>query len=345
MFKRIVKKVLIKLMRYRGYSAYFAPKVVKETINDFRNTKNVNIKDKMWAYNRGFFSVNIERYGLNEENFRDYMPDFEYYKLHPINGTFRKWIDDKMTVKYILSPFNEYLPEYYYILKKGSCTRLMDCPKYCKNEVLSILKLLKQKQNLAVKLIDGSLGKGFDKVSYSNGVYLINSKVVTEEEITTFLLNLENYIVTEYLISHQRIRNIFSETANNLRVMLVNDKDQSEPEITGAFIKFGTKKSGMIDHVWAGGIFCKVDLKDGEFSSSKTIQDNKFINVKNHPDTDMPIKGVIPNWLTIKTTLLQISNYIPQVRYMGFDIIITDDSFKIIDINSHQGINLMQVYY
>src|SRR5690625_4751802 len=119
MFKRIVKKILIKLMGYRGYSAYFAPKVVKETINDFRNTKNVSFNKKIWSYKRGFFSGNIERYGLNEENYRDYMPDFEYYKLHPINGKYGKWIDDKMTVKYILRPFNEFLPEYYYLLENG----------------------------------------------------------------------------------------------------------------------------------------------------------------------------------------------------------------------------------
>src|SRR5699024_6016709 len=177
MIRKVMMKVLIKIMRKKGYSSYFAPKIIKETINDFKNTKNVNFRRKIWAYKKGFFSSNIVKYGLNDENYRDYMPDFDYYKLHPINGQFGKWIDDKMTLKYILREFNEYLPEYYFYLQKGKITKLIDCPEEYGNEVSSILNLLENKRNLAVKLIAGSLGEGFYKLSYKNKEYMINNEV------------------------------------------------------------------------------------------------------------------------------------------------------------------------
>lgn len=332
-------------MRAKGYSPYFAPKVVKETIIDFKETKDLSFKQKMWAYKRGFLSNRISRYGLNEENYRNYLPDFAYYKLHPINGYSSKWIDDKLTLKYILSPFNDYLPRYFFQLKNGKVFKLMDCPKEYDDSISGVLSLLKQEGNLAVKLIAGALGKGFYKLSYLDGEYAINNKVVKENEIISLLEKLDNYILTEYLISHKSIRRIFDGTANNLRVMLINDNNQNHPEITGAFIKFGTKNSGIIEHVWAGGIFCKVDLQTGYFSTPKRQEHGEFVTIDKHPDTGVSLEGQIPYWNEIKGKLFEIINYVPQLRYIGIDILITDNGFKIIEMNSHQGINLMQVHY
>jgi hypothetical protein len=34
-----------------------------------------------------------------------------------------------------------------------------------------------------------------------------------------------------------------------------------------------------------------------------------------------------------------------EVRFLGFDIVITEDGFKILEINSHQDISTFQCYY
>lgn len=89
--------------------------------------KENSLKEKFWAYNRGFLSPKIKEYGLTEENYKLYISDFEYYKLYPINNQFRTWIDDKVTTRYILSPFDEYLPKYYcHIQKRGVIIPLLD---------------------------------------------------------------------------------------------------------------------------------------------------------------------------------------------------------------------------
>src|SRR5699024_5789375 len=113
-------------------------------------------------YKKGFFSKSIRNYNLTEQNYHDYIADFDYYKLHPINKQFSKWIDDKVTMKYILSPFKDYLPEYYFELYRGKVHCLMDYDKRIKNpEVDLVLELLKEKGDLALKLIKGSKGIGF----------------------------------------------------------------------------------------------------------------------------------------------------------------------------------------
>src|SRR5699024_11144514 len=111
---RLLNIILRHFMKTRGYSPYFGPKVAKEFLNDLFRYKETTLKEKIWAYRRGFLSKSIKQYKLNEDNYFKYMPDLTYYKLHPINGKYGKWIDDKLTMKYILNPFNEYLPKYYF---------------------------------------------------------------------------------------------------------------------------------------------------------------------------------------------------------------------------------------
>lgn len=297
----------------------------------------------MWAYQRGFLSSKIHRFGLNEENYEDFMPDFDYYRLHPINGAYSKWIDDKMTLKYVLQPFNEYLPEYYFLLNDGKAIKLMDCPKNLESTIESIIYLLQEKGALALKLISGSRGVGFYKISYTNKMFYINQEESTQDQIVELLMSSERYLVTEYLVAHNDIRKSYPITPNALRLGVLNDKGNTD--IFGAFIRFGTESSGLIEHAYAGGVFCGVDVLDGTLFNPKKYVGQKIVDIKEHPNTKVLIEGKIPHWDMIKDTVSEIGKYLPQLKYMGFDIIITDNGFKILEINSHQDLTNMQFYY
>jgi hypothetical protein len=110
-------------------------------------------------------------------------------------------------------------------------------------------------------------------------------------------------------------------------------------------MKFGSSKTGMVDNVKAGGILCCVDIKDGTFNNAKIYEDGRAVDLYAHPDTGAPIEGTLEFWGPIKEKLIEIGRYIPQVKYMGFDIIVTDDGFKIIEINSHQGNRSFELFY
>ena len=67
-----------------------------------------------------------------------------------------------------------------------------------------------------------------------------------------------------------------------------------------------------------------------------------MIDCKYHPDTGILLEGYLPHWDLIKEKIVEISSYIPQVRFMGYDVILTEDGFKIIEINSHPGTDYIQ---
>ena len=93
-----MKRLAALFFRKNGYSNFFAGKMAGMFYLDLKD-KSTTIRQKIWAWRNGFFSDKIQKYNLNEANKLNYLQDFKYYKLHPLNGAYSKWIDDKLTKK------------------------------------------------------------------------------------------------------------------------------------------------------------------------------------------------------------------------------------------------------
>ena len=346
MFRKTITRVAVRLLKKKGYSAYMAPQVWRYLCDDFFGNSGATLRTKLWAYNHGFLSEQISRYGLNDANCMSHLPDFDYWKMHPINGRYSKWIDDKLTMRYIFDVYADYMPKYYYQLENGRVLPLIDCPQSpaAIPSLDSILVLLQERVSLALKPLVGSGGAGFCKLSYSGDNFCLNEKHASRVQMLDFLRSLDNYIVTEYITSHAAIRAVYDVTPNTLRLMVIHD-EQNGPRITGAFMRFGIKQTGMVDNAGAGAIYCGVTLSEGQMFSPKRDVDGKAIDVDVHPDTGVPIAGRLPHWHLVTAKVIEIAHAFPQIRYMGLDIIITDSAFKIIEINSHQNLRHIEPYY
>jgi hypothetical protein len=341
--KIIILKFIYLFMRAFGFRGYSASLAIKRIKKDFLN-RNVPITTKIWAWKRGFSGTRAQTYGVDETNYKNHIPDFDYYKLHPINSKYSNWIDDKLTMKYILSPFNAFLPKYYFQIEDGEILKLMDCPEEVLHNIEGIINLLKRNGNLALKPLSGSLGVGFNKLTYKENSFYINTKKINLNELKSIIKNLNGYLITEYIVAHNDIRKIYDITPNTVRVQLIRDKNK-EPKIIGSFIRFGTEKSGVLESPTAGGIIAKVDVSDGYVHEAYTILNDRLIKLDNHPNTGQSIEINLPFWNLIKLKICEISNYLPQLSFMGFDIIITCDNFKIIEINSLTSTTVLPYYY
>jgi hypothetical protein len=338
----VARKIVMRVLMKKGYSGYMADVLVKGFMDDLYKTK-ISLKKRLWAYRRGFFARRINEYGLNESNYKDYESDFHFYKLHPLNK-YSIWIDDKLTYKYILQPFSDYTPKYYFELRKGSIVKLMDCPSKFTADMESVVNLLQQEKQLAVKPLAGTGGQGFYKVSVNIDKYSVNYMQMNIDELGKFLASLDRFIVTEYVISHEAIRRIYKGSPNTLRVIAVHNENE-EPIIVGAYYRFGNSSTGVVDNIDAGGIACGVDIFKGILHSPKLHIGSEWLDAPVHPDTKIRIEGKVPHWELILQIVVDICKYLPQLKYMSFDIIITENGFKIIEINSHGAIYVMQMYF
>lgn len=324
-------------LRSLGYSGYSAHELPARISADLLKNQQVPFKQRVWALRRGFFANKISLYGLSNENYQEYLSDLQFEWLHPINGIFSQWIDDKLTYRYLLAPFARFIPEYYYHITKNEISRLVDCPRDFSASIDGILELTKENHSLACKPVIGTGGEGFYRFSYDGENLLMNHKNVTKEEFVTLINELRQfepgYLISEYIRPHSYFSSIWGETPNALRVTMLKEANQ-DAIIAYALIRFGTLSSGAVDNVHMGGVLSLINLDTGEFEGGWKRTADKLEECVHHPNSGLLIKGTVPHWQLIKDELLEISRYVPQLRYMGFDIAVVDDGFKIIEINS-----------
>lgn len=344
MSNRLVTRIFARALQARGYSGYFAERIYGKLRNDLRHGTTLGMRRRLWAYRHGFLGDTLVNYGLTPENCGDYVGDLPYLKLHPLNAPWSKWIDDKLTVRYVLAPFSRYLPKYYFHLTGQTVLQLMDCPESLSSDGAGVIQLLQQEKQLAVKIISGSGGEGFFKVAAAEGGVMLNDRTVAAEEFRKFLDQCRDHLVTEYLSGHAFLKRIYPKTANTIRVCTLHEPNHS-PVILGAFIRFGTSQTGSVDNVTAGGIVSGVRTEDGALFRAGTYRNAQFVELTAHPETGVPISGTVPHWELVTSVLLQICKYLPQLPYLGFDVVVTEDGFKIIEINSHPSSHVFQQYY
>lgn len=335
-------------------------KVTKLYLSKFKHDEESfpveDMKIKEWAIKRGFYPGNVEYYGLNEDNYRLYLPDFDYFMMHPINNHFRVWLGDKLTTKYVLngSGFEDMMPDYYvYVENDGSFTYLMDCPTDIEKNEDFLLNLLKKQKILAMKPNSGTSGGfGFIKLEYKDGNIFENNNLINIEQFREIQKSMRNYIITEWCYQHHELAKVWPDSECALRVIMYKKKKAnpyaaSEWKCAESYARFGTEKSGGTSNVSSGGVGVTFNFETGEYDDF-SVRFKWFTNdgqVKQlcHPNTKYVWKGnKLPNWQFVKDATYRICHHIDSLDLLGLDIIITDDSMKICEINTLPSMTLPQ---
>jgi hypothetical protein len=89
-----------------------------------------------------------------------------------------------------------------------------------------------------------------------------------------------------------------------------------------------------------------VDLETGEIGRalyySGESRPDAFVT---HPDTREPLVGkVVPHWGAIKAALLKAVSQYPGFRYVGWDVVLQDDGFLVLEGNSYPGVQVLQLH-
>ena len=337
-FKRFVRRFC-----RPGIRPYMQKLWMHSVLDDLRHNKGTTLSQKLWCYRRGFLSFRIKQYGLTKDNYKSFLSDYQYHWLNRINNGYQIWINDKTTTRYVFEPYKQYLARYYYDIVKmqgKTCIKaLQDIPEGFDASFDGIFALLRQEKLLALKPSAGTHGDGFYRMEYADGRYLINGSEMTEDEIRSMIEGFKSiYVITEYLFMHRELKKIYPNSVNTIRVAVVN-QSAYEPKIMQTYMRIGSSSTGFTDNVGYGGICAKIDIPTGHYYCPEKIIDHKFTPCPVHPDTGVRIEGTVPNWELMKKGITDICRFMPELEYLGFDIAITDDGFKIIEINIHQDLH------
>lgn len=340
MFKQMIIKMYEKNLqkRFKIKSGAGCSLLTRQFLKDYK-VKAIKNPFKIHSIHKKGFSVSSWLFfKLDKNNYKEYLTDAQYYGMHPLNGEFSKWIDDKLTLKYILTgtELNDVMPKYYFqIDKKGNILPLMD---YRQKEsfcgVGSVVDFLEKTGELAIKQVAGSIGRGFYKAEYKEGRFYLNGDAFDRQALCEKLSSLRNYLIIDYLHPIQEMAEFCPNTVNTVRYLI--GRIDGKMQMIGAYVRIGTKKSRFVENYNAGGVLCCVD-EQGYFSEGNIVDDATSTNIKitHHPDSNKLLKGRIPLWDEIVVIGEKLDVLFPQMCYLGIDFVLTSNNqVKILEINS-----------
>ena len=303
-----------------------------------------------WAHSQGFFATHAYAYGLNENNVDNYLSDYDYYKVWPLNSWSRIWINDKLTLKYMLhgTEYSHLMPKYYFYSTPSGLKPLMDVDMSTHASIEdAFFDTLHRVGELACKPNNGTESRGFVRISIENGSYCFNGAKCDKDQILTFLQDNPNYIFTEYLRPSDEFKK-FSDQIHTLRIVTINENGYS-PKIVASFLRFPNSTCGEANYnVFETDIESKynhytyIDINDGSLEKSIKTYVSHIESTDIHPDTKETLVGELPHYDELVKEIEGICRLMSNVEYMGFDFGVTNDGYKLMEINSHPGINTSQ---
>ena len=330
------------LWRFRKYRYYQA------IITDYKKKCGLNPFQIAEIHRRGFTVNDWFVLRMTKDNYKKFLSTKDYFSIHPINGKYSEWIDDKLTLKYMLNGtvLSKIMPDYYYMIDDaGKVKALMDCPEEKEHPSLEdIVALLEDKGTLALKMEKGRLGVGFYKAEFKDGRYFLNKKAMNRAELLQSMSALKEYIVQEFLFPHPFFADFCPGTANTLRYVAC--RVDGRLQFFKSYARFGTKTSGLVENFGRGGVLCYID-ENGNFKNGyvRTGKNGYIVkDVTKHPDSGKELSGTIPHWDDIIDIVEKMGHLFPQLKYLGFDFVVTaDEKVKLLEINSQTSLDTIEL--
>lgn len=301
-----------------------------------RNMKVSFFKSLYFNIFGGFTSDQVVLYNLNRSNKKEYLSEFDWYKSRKINGKHSIILNNKIKFSKLIKDYIN-VPEIYFIKEKGKYY----FSDYKETELKECIKMIKEQKSVFLKPISKGKGIGVKKVEYKEKVFYINLKPISNKKLYKILQSEDNYFFSQTINQADYLNDIYDKTSNTIRIITVREK--KEIKVLYAVQRFGDKNTIPVDNGSMGGLVSKIDLETGKLSEARSIK-NKNI-YKKHPDSRKKIKNrIIPDFNNIKDVVINLMDKIPDVDFIAWDLLMTNNDIYVLEANSSSGVNIIQVF-
>ena len=260
-------------------------------------------------YNAGYMDYKIaQMYKLNDEQRKTVITRGISNEIVRRMNPKEYWhfFDDKAQFNEL---FREFIPRKWILTNENTDTE-------------ELYTLCRNSTQLIWKPLEGSSGQGIKKYTpedWKDGPEAFLAKMNADGK----------GILEEMVIQHPKMASLCPTSVNTCRIAtLLGDKQQG---IVYAFLRIGNGK--VMDNVDCGGMAARIDLDTGRLLTvGADKQGNTFIK---HPITNPSIIGfTIPYWEEAKAMCLKAAEKVPEMRFIAWDVAITENGPTFIEGNS-----------
>ena len=304
----------------------------------------VGVSKALWCFTNGFFTKNYILYGLDKNDHKFYVSDFqENIKIGLINK-YTQPINNKLIFTELLSSVIS-MPDVKGVIEAGKFVQ------YGKNSCASFASLvdyMRSGKGIILKPIEGDGGEGIFLCRYESDLIEWNQSLINEEEFLKRLSKLNYYFISDLVQQHEYSNSIYAKSVNTIRIITMKDPSTGEPFIAVAAHRIGNDYSSPVDNCAKGGFTSAVNLQTGTLGKAvKTYFDGATPQwFSHHPDSGAKIEGTqIPNWDFVKTTIIELAKNFSFLEYTGWDVVLLQDAtITVLEANDGADLKLHQVH-
>ena len=306
-----------------GRMGYFVKRVVRMDWKRMWETtallKQRSGKSRLWLltdmlrcavkYNAGYMDYKIaEMYRLNDSQRRTVITrGISNNIVRRMNDkSYWHFFDNKTEFNQL---FAEYIPRKWLLIDAHT-------------DLNALRDMMETLPRLIGKPLEGSSGQGilkYEPKDWADGPAAFRERLVADGI----------GILEEIVVQHPAMASLCPTSVNTCRIAtLLGDKQQG---IVYAFLRIGNGK--VMDNVDCGGMAARIDLDSGTLL---TVGADKAGNrYAKHPITGTDIVGFkIPYWEEAKEMCLKAAQIVPQLRFVAWDVAITEQGPTFIEGNS-----------
>ena len=190
-----------------------------------------------------------------------------------------------------------------------------------RTSIEALKAFLDGKKTVFVKPLEGSSGQGIEKYTAPDWTDM--------DAFASKVRAVGKCVIEEGIVQHPRMAELNPGSVNTVRIStLIGDKKEG---IVYAFLRIGNGK--IMDNVDCGGMAARVDLISGKLL---TVAADKAGNTfTKHPITGTEIIGFqLPCFEEAKAMCLEAMRMVPSMRYVAWDVALTEQGPTLIEGNS-----------
>lgn len=177
-----------------------------------------------------------------------------------------------------------------------------------------------------VKPAGGACGMGIYKLK--------NNDKTSINDLLKKVSSGENLIIEQLIVQHPDMAIMNPASVNTIRVITMVDR-RGKVHIITTCAKFGGSAQ-CISNTMGGGFCCHINQETGIIDGQgHDIHGGKVFR---HPVSGMVIPSYkIPNWEGVCDYARQLALVMPEGRYIGWDVVILENGYDVIEGNLHPG--------